>query len=78
MPDLGTIGKWLVIAGLVLALVGVGLWVVSKTGLPLGRLPGDIRIERPGFTFYFPLTSSILVSLVLTALINLVVRLFRR
>jgi len=78
MPDLGTIGKWLVIAGLVLALVGVGLWVVSKTGLPLGRLPGDIRIERPGFTFYFPLTSSILVSLVLSALINLVVRLFRR
>ena len=77
MPDLSTIGKWLVIAGVVLALVGAGLWLAGKTGLPLGRLPGDIRIERPGFSFYFPLTSSILVSLVLTALINLVVRLFR-
>ncbi len=78
MPDLSTIGKWLIVAGLSLALVGAGVWLVSKTGLPLGRLPGDIRIERPGFTFYFPLTSSILVSLVLTVLINLLARLFRR
>jgi hypothetical protein len=78
MPDLGTIGKWLVVAGLALALVGAGLWLMARTGLPLGRLPGDIRIERPGFTFYFPLTSSILVSLALTALINIVARLFRR
>ncbi len=78
MPDLSTIGKWLVIAGVALALVGAGLWLVSRTGLPLGRLPGDIRIVRPGFSFYFPLTSSILVSLVLTVLINVIVRLFRR
>ena len=78
LPDLSTIGKWLIVAGLVLALVGAGLWLVGKTGLPLGRLPGDIRIERPGFSFYFPLTSSILVSVVLTVLISLVARLFRR
>jgi hypothetical protein len=78
MPDLSTIGKWLIIAGLALALVGGGVWLMGKTGLPLGRLPGDIRIERPGFTFYFPLTSSILVSVALTALINLALRLFRR
>jgi hypothetical protein len=78
LPDLSTIGKWLIVAGLVLALAGAGLWLVGKTGLPLGRLPGDIRIERPGFSFYFPLTSSILVSVVLTVLISLVARLFRR
>jgi hypothetical protein len=78
MPDLSTLGKWLVVAGLALALAGAGLWLMGKTGLPLGRLPGDIRIVRPGFTFYFPLTSTILVSLALTALINLVARLFRR
>ena len=77
MPDLSTIGKWVVVAGLALALVGAGLWLMGRAGLPLGRLPGDIRIERPGFTFYFPLTSSILVSLALTVLINLVARLFR-
>ncbi len=78
MPDLSTIGKWLVVAGVALALVGAGLWLAGRTGLPLGRLPGDIRIVRPGFSFYFPLTSSILVSLVLTVLINLIARLFRR
>ena len=77
MPDLSTIGKWVVVVGLALALVGAGLWLMGRAGLPLGRLPGDIRIERPGFTFYFPLTSSILVSLALTVLINLVARLFR-
>jgi hypothetical protein len=78
MPDLSTIGKWLMVAGLALALTGAGLWLMGKMGLPLGRLPGDIRIERPGFTFYFPVTSTILVSLALTALINLVARLIRR
>jgi hypothetical protein len=77
MPDLSTLGKWLVVAGLALALMGGGLWLMGRVGLPLGRLPGDIRIERPGFTFYFPLTSSILVSLVLTALVNLAARFFR-
>ena len=78
LPDLGTLGKWLIVAGLGLALVGGGLWLAARAGLPLGRLPGDIRIERPGFTFYFPLTSSIVVSLLLTLLVNVVVRLFRR
>lgn len=64
--------KWLIIIGLVLIALGV-LWpVLSKLGL--GSLPGDIRIERKGFTFYFPLTTSILVSL----LITLILWIFRR
>ncbi|MBM2851358.1 MAG: hypothetical protein HW418_4300, partial [Anaerolineales bacterium] len=50
MPDTSTIGKWVVLLGLGLALVGGVIWLVSKTGLPLGRLPGDIRIERDGFS----------------------------
>ncbi len=78
MPDLATVGKWLVIAGLSLALVGGGLWLLGHWGLPLGRLPGDIRIERPGFTFYLPLTSSVLVSLGLTLLVNILARLIKR
>jgi len=59
--------KWLITLGAVL--IGLGLlWpLVSKLGL--GSLPGDIRIERKGFTFYFPLTSSIIVSLVVTLLL---------
>lgn len=64
--------KWLIIIGVVLIALGV-LWpVLAKLGL--GSLPGDIRIERKGFTFYFPITTSILVSLVIT----LIVWIFRR
>jgi hypothetical protein len=78
MPDLGTLGKWLIVAGLGLALIGGGLWLAGRAGLPLGRLPGDIRIERPGFSFYFPLASCLVVSLLLTALVNAVAWLLRR
>jgi hypothetical protein len=78
MPDTSTLGKWVVLLGLGLALVGGVIWLVGKTGLPLGRLPGDIRIERDGFSFYFPLATSILISIGLTILLNVLARLFKR
>lgn len=59
--------RTLVILGLVLIAVGVAWPWISKLGL--GRLPGDIVIRRDGFTFYFPLTTSIIVSLVVSLLI---------
>ena len=55
-------------------LVAAGLTWPWLSRLPLGRLPGDIAIVRPGFRFYFPLTTMILVSLV----VSLLLRLFRR
>ncbi|UCF76854.1 MAG: DUF2905 domain-containing protein [Betaproteobacteria bacterium] len=59
--------KWLITLGIVLIAVGV-LWpVLAKLGL--GSLPGDIKIERKGFTFYFPITTGILISLVITLLL---------
>jgi DUF2905 family protein len=61
------IGKVIFIIGLVLAAVGLCLWKFSGK-LPLGRLPGDIVIEKPGFSFYFPLTTCILISIILTLL----------
>ena len=78
MPDTTTLGKWIILVGLGLALVGGVIWLVGKTGLPLGRLTGDIRIERDGFSFYFPLATSILISIGLTILLNLLARLFKR
>ncbi len=59
--------KWLIVLGALLILIGLAWPWLSRLGL--GHLPGDIYIERKGFTFYFPLTSSILVSLVLSLLI---------
>ncbi len=63
-------GKLLVVVGLLIAAVGV----LVMLGLPIGRLPGDIYYRRGNTTFYVPLTTSILVSLVLTLLFAL----FRR
>ena len=60
------IRRILIVAGIVLVVAGL-LWPLI-TRLGLGRLPGDIVIERPNFSFYFPLVTSILVSVVLTAL----------
>jgi hypothetical protein len=67
------IGKMLVIAGLVLAVVGALLWAGFGKGW-FGRLPGDIQFSRGNFTFYFPLVTCLLVSVILT----LVLWIFRR
>jgi hypothetical protein len=65
-------GSSLIIFGIVLALVGV-LWnVFYKTGIPL--LPGDIFIKKDNVTFYFPIVSSILLSIILTIIFNLINR----
>ena len=64
------LGRFLLILGLVL--VAVGLLLVFADRVPLiGRLPGDFVIRRRGFTLYFPLATGILLSLVLTLLLNL-------
>ena len=65
-------GKLLVIAGLIIA--GVGVLVMM--GLPIGRLPGDFTIKRGNATFYFPLATSILASIVLTLLLSMLRRYF--
>jgi hypothetical protein len=65
------LGKLLVIVGLVLVVVGVLLWSGVGRGW-LGRLPGDIHYSRGNFTFYFPLMTCVLVSLVLTLILWLV------
>lgn len=66
------LSRTLVIIGVVIAAIGLLLPYLSKLGL--GRLPGDIAIERENFRFYFPLATSIIVSVVLTLLLWL----FRR
>ena len=55
-------GRTLIVVGLVIAAVGL----VISLGVPLGRLPGDFTYRKGSFSFYFPLTTSILVSVVLT------------
>jgi hypothetical protein len=64
--------KWLITAGIILVVLGL-LWPLAAK-LGLGNLPGDIRIERRGYTFYFPLTTGLLISVLLT----LILWIFRR
>lgn len=76
--DLSALGKWIVILGLSLAAIGGLLWLAGKSGLPLGSLPGDIRVERPGFSFSFPVVTCIVISIVLTILANVFLWFFRK
>ena len=62
------------VAGVVFVVVGFALQLHPQLPL-LGKLPGDLRIERPGFSFRFPLTSCLLVSAVLSLLLQLLARL---
>jgi len=74
MTDLG---KILLGVGVVMVIVGAALWLAGSFlgKVPwIGRLPGDIYIERPGFTLYFPIVTSVVVSVVLSLLLYL----FRR
>ena len=70
MPELG---KFLVIIGAVIIVVGVILWSGIGTGF-LGKRPGDIRVERGNSVFYFPIVTCIIISIVL----SLIFSLFRR
>jgi formate hydrogenlyase subunit 3/multisubunit Na+/H+ antiporter MnhD subunit len=68
------LGKLLVVLGIVLVMAGVVLTVLGKTNLQLGRLPGDIVYRGKNTTFYFPLATSVLVSVVLSIVLYVVGR----
>jgi len=61
-------GRFLILAGTIIIAVGLIFLLADK--IPIGKLPGDIRIGGGRFKFYFPLTTSILISLILTIIIN--------
>jgi hypothetical protein len=72
------LARLLIIGGILLVIIGIGIYFVAKTGIPLGRLPGDIRIEGENFSLYIPLASMILISVVLTIVLNIIVRWLNR
>jgi Protein of unknown function (DUF2905) len=70
-------GRMLVILGVALVVIGGIVMLLGRTGLPLGRLPGDFLYRGKNTTFYFPLASSILISAVLSVVLFLIGRLKR-
>ena len=77
MSNLSDLGRLLLVAGGALVLLGLGLLLVGRVPL-LGRLPGDITIRRGNISFYFPIVTCLLLSVILTVLVNLVLFLLRR
>ena len=71
-------GRSLLLIGILLVLLGGLVTLAARLHLPLGRLPGDLRIEGENFRFYFPLATGLLISLVLTVILNLIARLWRK
>ncbi|HVP52872.1 MAG TPA: DUF2905 domain-containing protein [Terriglobales bacterium] len=71
------LGKLIIVLGAILVAVGVLIVLLGRTGLPIGRLPGDIIYRRKNFAFYFPLTTSILLSIVLSLIVYFLSRIHR-
>ena len=71
MTDLG---KLLIVVGIVLVVAGLFFTLIGRTNLPLGRLPGDIFYRGKHTTFYFPLATSLLLSVVLSILLYVIGR----
>ena len=70
MAGLGDLGKGLIIVGIVIA--GIGVLLLAGNKLPwIGRLPGDIMIRREKFTFYFPIMTCIIISIILTLVLSI-------
>ncbi|NIK73861.1 hypothetical protein FHS56_001374 [Thermonema lapsum] len=74
MQETPNIGKWLMVVGGALFVLGLIWWAAGRY-LSFGKLPGDLIIKRDNFTFYFPLASSLLLSLLLSLVFWLMSRL---
>jgi len=69
---MGDLGKMLVLIGAVVIVAGLALILLGRVNIPLGRLPGDIVYRGKNTTFYFPLATSILVSVVLSVVLYVI------
>jgi len=69
-------GKWIMLAGILIVLAGIIIFFFHDKLNWLGRLPGDIRIEKGNTRFYFPVVTMIIISVLLTLLINIIKRFF--
>lgn len=73
MNEFSSLGKFLIILGVLIIALGIFLTFIPKIPY-LGKLPGDFYIKKGNFTFYFPLATSILISIILTLILNLLFR----
>lgn len=75
--DLSSLGKFLILIGLAVMVLGGLLWLLGLAPLQVGRLPGDIHLRGERWSFYFPITTCIILSILLTIILNVILRLMR-
>lgn len=71
-----SLGKFILVVGLLIVLAGLLIYLLGDKLTWLGRLPGDFRIEKENFRFYMPISTMIIISVVLTIIINILKKLF--
>ncbi len=74
---MNTLGKFLVVIGLLILVIGIAILIFGNIFSWFGKLPGDIKIQKENFTFYAPITSMILISVILSLIINFIMKLFK-
>lgn len=75
--DVSGIAKLIIFAGLAIAGAGVLLLLLGKIGLPFGELPGDVKVEGKRLSVWFPVVTCIVLSVIVTIVLNIVLRFFR-
>ena len=70
------LGKYIILAGLAIVVVGIIIYFFSDKLNWIGRLPGDISVQKDNFRFYFPVTTMILASILLTIIVQIIKRIF--
>jgi hypothetical protein len=74
MAGLESLGRWLLVGGVVVALLGALIWLLARVFPGLNQLPGTIRIQTGSVTCFFPILASIIFSIILTIVLNLIAR----
>ena len=69
-------GKWIILTGIIIIVLGVVIYFFHDKLHCLGRLPGDIRVEKGNTRFYFPVVTLIIISVLLTTIVNVIKRFF--
>lgn len=72
-----SLARGLIVIGIICLIAGGALYLLARFNVPIGRLPGDIRLEGEGYVVYIPLVSMVLISLLLTCVLNVLARLVK-
>ncbi len=77
MPGMDVLGRWLVIGGIIMVLLGGLVWLLGRFFPNLSQFPGTIRIQGANFTCWIPLLGSIVLSILLTIILNVIARMMK-